>query len=98
MNLLSNSIDAIEGEGTIKIITKIYDPKQIQIILSDTGKGMTPEVSQKIFDPFFTTKNVGDGTGLGLSISYGIIKEMQGSIEFTSEVDKGTTFIINLPI
>lgn len=98
MNLLSNSIDAIEGEGTIKIITKIYDPKQIQIILADTGKGMTPEVAQKIFDPFFTTKNVGDGTGLGLSISYGIIKEMQGSIEFTSEVDKGTTFTINLPI
>ena len=59
---------------------------------------MTEEIKSKIFDPFFTTKDVGSGTGLGLSITYGIIESHNGKIEVKSEIVKGTTFTISLPI
>ena len=59
---------------------------------------MSPEVKAKIYDPFFTTKDVGEGTGLGLSIVFKIIEVHYGTIEVISEVDKGTEFVITLPI
>ncbi|MDO8931608.1 MAG: ATP-binding protein, partial [Rhodocyclaceae bacterium] len=65
---------------------------------ADTGSGIAPENLQRIFDPFFTTKPVGKGTGLGLSLSYGIVQKHQGRIEVASEVGKGTTFRIHLPL
>jgi signal transduction histidine kinase len=64
----------------------------------DTGKGIAPENLKKIFDPFFTTKPIGKGTGLGLSLSYGIIQKHHGRIEVHSEVGKGTTFRVWLPL
>lgn len=97
MNLLSNAIQAIPGEGEIRIsVQHIGDSVRIQI--ADTGQGMTEEVQRRIFEPFFTTKDVGVGTGLGLSISYGIIERHNGSIEVHSESGKGTTFTLTLPV
>jgi len=96
MNVLTNSIQAIDGEGEIFIQT-ISSDIGIKIIIKDNGKGMTPEVKKHIFEPFFTTKDVGKGTGLGLSISFGIIEQHSGNIDVISEPDKGTEFIISLP-
>jgi len=97
MNILTNSIQAIEAKGNIFIET-ISSSIGIKIIIRDTGKGMSPEVKKHIFEPFYTTKEVGSGTGLGLSISYGIIEQHNGNIDVFSEEGKGTEFIISLPI
>ena len=97
MNLLTNSIQAIDGKGDIFIAT-ISSGIGVKIIIRDTGTGMTAEVKKHIFEPFYTTKDVGRGTGLGLSISYGIIEQHNGNIDVISESGKGTEFIISLPI
>lgn len=97
MNLLSNAIQAIEDKGEIKIkITKSL--KNIKLVISDSGIGMSDETARKIFDPFFTTKPLGKGTGLGLSISYNIIQEHKGNIKVNSKINKGSEFILTLPI
>ena len=96
MNILTNSLQAIEGNGEIIIQTTGSD-LGIKIIIKDSGKGMTPEVKEHIFEPFFTTKDVGKGTGLGLSISFGIIEQHHGNIDVISEPGKGSEFIISLP-
>jgi signal transduction histidine kinase len=96
MNILTNSIQAIEGKGEIIIQTTGSD-LGIKIIIKDSGKGMAPEVKEHIFEPFFTTKDVGKGTGLGLSISFGIIEQHHGNIDVISEPGKGAEFIISLP-
>lgn len=98
MNILTNSIQAMEGEGEGELfIQTISSAIGIKIIIKDNGKGMSREVKEHIFDPFFTTKEVGQGTGLGLSISYGIIEKHNGNIDVISEPGKGTEFIISLP-
>ena len=97
MNILTNSVLAIDGEGEITIETS-GSKDQVKISFKDNGKGMTPEVKDHIFEPFFTTRSVGEGTGLGLSISYSIIQEHAGTIEVASEPGEGTEFTINLPL
>lgn len=97
LNLLVNAAQAIPEQGEITIETEATD-KHIVIQISDTGTGIAPEHLSKLFTPFFTTKPVGHGTGLGLSVSYGIVQKHNGTIEAQSEVGKGTTFIIRLPI
>ena len=97
MNIISNSIDAIENKGVITIST-LKSNGFIQINIKDSGSGMPENIKAKIFDPFYTTKEVGEGTGLGLSISHGIIEKHGGSIKVQSEAGKGTEFIINLPL
>ena len=96
MNLLLNSIQAIEAEGKIWISSKT-DNGQVEIIIKDSGKGIPQNIKDKIFDPFFTTKPVGKGTGLGLNICYNIIKNHHGEIYVESEEGEGTTFHIRLP-
>jgi ligand-binding sensor domain-containing protein/signal transduction histidine kinase len=96
MNILTNSIQSIEGKGEISIQT-ISSDIGVKIIIKDNGVGMTPEVKKHIFEPFFTTKKVGKGTGLGLSISFGIIEQHNGNIDVISEPGKGTEIIISLP-
>jgi len=96
-NLLVNAAQAIEKHGQINITTRHVDDN-VQIIVSDTGKGIDKENLSKLFEPFFTTKPVGQGTGLGLYLSYEIIMKHAGKIEVESEKDKGTTFTITLPV
>jgi signal transduction histidine kinase len=97
MNLLVNAAHAIEKRGIITIRTG-QEEDNIWVSVEDTGKGMDAATQQKIFDPFFTTKGIGKGTGLGLSLSYSIIQKHNGSINVESELGKGTTFRIQLPI
>ncbi|CAI2795414.1 response regulator [Pseudomonas fluorescens group sp.] len=98
MNLVINAAQAMGPErGTITISNGV-EGENIWLEVADNGCGITPETVQKIFDPFFTTKPVGEGTGLGLSLSYGIIKKHHGNISVSSEVGKGTTFRVVLPI
>jgi signal transduction histidine kinase len=97
MNILSNAIGAIPGEGTITIRTWAEE-ERVHISIRDTGTGMIEKVKRRIFEPFFTTKEVGEGTGLGLPISYGIVQKHNGHIEVNSAPGKGSEFIITLPI
>jgi len=98
MNILINAADAMAGNGgTLTIKTTLGDGV-VQVSFTDTGCGMAKEHLSKLFTPFFTTKETGKGTGLGLAISYGIIQSHSGEIEAESEVGKGSTFRIKLPI
>jgi two-component system, NtrC family, sensor kinase len=97
MNILVNAAQSIQVRGTISLSSGC-DGDFAWISVADTGMGIPAENLGKIFDPFFTTKPVGQGTGLGLAVSYGIIKAHGGRIDVASEVGKGTTFTIRLPI
>jgi PAS domain S-box-containing protein len=101
LNIISNARDAMEGcsKKIFSIQTDLNQKgKQVEIQLSDTGIGMTTEQIEQIFNPFFTTKDSDKGIGLGLSISYRIIDAHQGKIEVSSELNKGTTFFVALPV
>jgi len=98
MNILLNAADAMTANGgTLKIKTD-FKNGMAEISFTDTGQGIAKEHLSKLFDPFFTTKQTGKGTGLGLAISYGIVQSHSGDIEVESEVGKGSTFRIKLPI
>lgn len=97
VNIILNAYQAMPEGGELRITTRTVG-KEVQILFSDTGVGISPENLNRIFDPFFTTKDVGEGTGLGLSVSYGIIERHGGSIEVESRVGVGTTFTVKLPI
>jgi PAS domain S-box-containing protein len=112
MNLLTNALQAMENGGTAKIeldCIDVHEPQPlmhgmlapmpyVRLVVSDTGKGIAPEMVDRIFDPFFTTKGVGKGTGLGLSVVHGIVVDLGGAIEVSSEPGAGTTFAIWLPV
>ena len=97
LNLLLNARDAMPEGGKLDISIKESDGR-VRMVFADTGSGIETEVKDKVFDPFFTTKGPTRGTGLGLSICYSIIKDHGGTIEVESEKDKGTKFIISLPV
>ena len=99
LNILVNAAQALEGqrEPTLEIASK-EEQGWVVISIGDNGKGMSKEVQQRIFEPFYTTKDIGKGTGLGLSISYGIISHHQGELLVESEPNKGTLFVVRLPI
>jgi two-component system NtrC family sensor kinase len=98
MNILMNAVQAMDERGTITIVTRCGAPHFVEVGISDTGHGIPPEQIDRIFDPFFTTKASGKGTGLGLSIAYGIVTTHRGTISVRSEVGKGSTFTIRMPI
>jgi PAS domain S-box-containing protein len=111
MNLITNASDAIgDREGVIRVITRrvtlkggsaaissrmLPDGDYVQLEVSDTGRGMSPQTQAKVFEPFFTTKSA--GRGLGLAVVQGIVRSLGGAIHLTSEPDKGTTFQVLLP-
>jgi two-component system, NtrC family, sensor kinase len=99
LNLFSNALDAMmagPGQGSLSVSFRESE-RDFEIVVSDTGGGIPPEIQEKILEPFFSTKGVGKGTGLGLSISYGIVAKHKGSLRFSSTPGKGTDFTIRFP-
>jgi PAS domain S-box-containing protein len=111
LNLAVNAKDAMPGGGLLRIDAKPRDitgvpensampiaaGRYVELTVSDSGTGMTPQVAAQIFEPFFTTKEAGKGTGLGLATVYAIVEQSRGSIAVKSEIGRGTTFTIYLP-
>jgi two-component system NtrC family sensor kinase len=97
MSILSNSLEAIDGEGTITIKTTT-DEGDIVVSFEDTGRGIEVDDLEHIFDPGFTKKGVGVGTGLGLSTSFQIVERHDGRIDVDSKVGAGTTMSLRIPI
>src|ERR1035438_637959 len=102
INLVQNAAESMEGGGTITLRARVGKARlngstkpAVMLEVSDTGKGVPPEVKRRMFDPFFTTKE--EGTGLGLAISLRIVEKHGGTLECRSEVNRGTTFAILLP-
>ena len=96
-NLILNAIDAMPNGGVLRVSSTVEGNSWVSVEVADTGIGMPEEVRRRIFDPFFTTK--GDaGTGLGLSVSYSIIKSHGGEIRVESQVGRGTSFMVRLPV
>lgn len=106
LNLITNALDAMPQGGHLRISTQLQltpatsgeNGRWVEISIADTGIGITEESKKRIFDPFFTTKKIGEGTGLGLAICEKIIKEHAGRLEVESEVGKGSTFSIFIPV
>src|SRR5687767_2743496 len=96
VNMVFNAVDAMPKGGVLMLSTGVIDGN-VEICISDTGSGMSPEVRARIFDPFFTTKGKA-GMGLGLAVSFGIISRHQGTVEVESAVSCGTTFRIKIPL
>ncbi|MEM9602655.1 MAG: ATP-binding protein [Pseudomonadota bacterium] len=97
LNLIVNASHAIEERGAITVTTE-HQGDAVSIAIADTGTGIEQAHLDKLFEPFFTTKPVGQGTGLGLAIVYGIVTDHGGEISVDSELGRGTTFTIRLPI
>jgi len=101
LNIIINAEQAMRPddgrEGTLRIETRARGDA-IVASFRDSGAGMSAETVRRIFDPFFTTKEAGEGTGLGLTISYGIIEDHGGRIWAESQVGRGTTFFVELPV
>jgi PAS domain S-box-containing protein len=112
MNLCTNALHAMEHGGVLNVVLERVDLSEprtlsrgtlrpgphLRLTVSDTGSGIPPEVFERMFDPFFTTKGVGEGTGLGLSLVHGIVADLGGAIQVSTEAGSGTTFEIWLPI
>ncbi|MDP3463201.1 MAG: ATP-binding protein, partial [Bacteroidales bacterium] len=101
-NLEKNAVEAMPEGGTLSVALREAGDEDVEILISDTGTGISEENLDKIFTPFFTTKEVGKGTGLGLPLCYGIVKMHKGKITLNSNDNPakgptGTTFIIRLP-
>jgi signal transduction histidine kinase/CheY-like chemotaxis protein len=111
LNLCTNAVHAMRSGGTLTVrldcvvldaarvvMTGTLAPGEyLRLLVSDTGAGIDPALHQRIFDPFFTTKGVGVGTGLGLSLVHGIVTDLGGGVDMTSELARGTTFTTYMP-
>jgi len=113
LNLTLNARDAMPGQGQLRVATgEVVVPETEAgqreepvrpgrygvLTVTDTGSGMRPETLSRIFEPFFTTKAIGDGSGMGLATVYGIVRQLGGDIQVASEIGRGTSFRILLPI
>ncbi len=97
MNIVLNALQAMPEKGSLTIKSQQIG-QEINLIFQDTGIGIAKENIDHIFDPFFTTKEVGEGTGLGLAVTLSMIQRLDGNIEVESQMDKGSTFILTLPV
>ena len=112
MNLCTNALHAMDRGGILRVVLERIDlddsrslsrgslapGSYARLTVSDTGRGIPPEVLERIFDPFFTTKGVGEGTGLGLSVVHGIVTDLGGAINIDTRLGQGTAFEIWLPV
>ena len=98
LNLILNATQSMSKGGELKVKTSRAGKEKIRIIIEDTGMGIRKEDLSEIFNPFFTTKSPGEGTGLGLSLVHSVIESYDGTIQVESKEEKGTSFIIKLPI
>jgi PAS domain S-box-containing protein len=112
LNLATNARDAMPAGGRLTLWTRdatlasdddasppgVAPGDYVAIAVTDTGGGIAPELIPHLFEPFFTTKPPGQGTGLGLATSYGIVQQSGGAITLTSEVGRGTTFVVYVPV
>jgi two-component system NtrC family sensor kinase len=101
VNLLTNAVDAMPDGGHVLLQAELRTAAGVRCLsvnVSDTGVGMTPEQVRRVFEPFYTTKPEGKGTGLGLAVSAGIVRKHEGTLEVFSELGKGSTFVVSLPI
>jgi two-component system, NtrC family, sensor kinase len=99
-NIITNAIQAMkdDGSGKLEITVKLTNAESVTVSFTDNGCGMSPETASKIFEPYYTTKEVGVGTGIGLDIVHQIIENHHGHIVFETELGKGTTFHVSIPI
>jgi signal transduction histidine kinase len=95
-NLVDNAIDAVDGDGHIKIRTA-RENDRVLVEIADDGPGIPEEIRDRVFEPFFTTKDIGKGTGLGLDISYRVVEDLGGDICVLSEPGD-TRFQVRLQI
>ncbi len=102
LNIFINALDAMNAKQEVLQhvlkITRESKDGMIEVRINDTGIGMSPEICKRAFESFFTTKEIGKGTGLGLFISYNLVTEIDGTITLDSELGKGTTIIIRIPV
>jgi signal transduction histidine kinase len=97
LNLILNAVDAMDDGGTLRVNLGQAGEDRVEILISDTGRGIPPEDLRRIFDTFYTTKPAGEGSGLGLVVARTIVLDHDGTIDVASEVGKGTEFRITLP-
>ena len=102
VNIVLNALDAMQAKGAGQEhrleVTRTFHDEMVEIRIRDTGIGMSPEVCRRAFESFFTTKEISRGTGLGLFVSYNLIREIDGTIELESELGKGTTAVVRIPV
>jgi two-component system, NtrC family, sensor kinase len=97
IELMTNARRAMPGGGRLALSTSTPDPKVVALRISDTGRGIAPEIIDKIFDPFFTTKDNWASTGMGLTLVHKIVEEHQGTIRVESDLGQGSTFTLTFP-
>jgi signal transduction histidine kinase len=95
--MLMNAIQAMKGQGTLRLSTSLTDTSVVTTI-ADSGPGIPKQHLSKLFDPFFTTKGQGEGSGLGLTVARRIIKKFGGDIRIESQEGSGTSCIVTLPV
>ena len=102
LNLMNNAEQAmVASHGRGSLVVRTWHDAALNTVsfdVSDDGPGLAPEIRTKIFDAFFTTKPVGEGTGLGLAVAYNIVKDHGGRIRVDSEAERGTSFVVDLPV
>ncbi len=97
LNIINNAFAAMETDGKLAIAAK-RENGFVMITITDNGCGMSQDEVSRIFEPFYSTKTRSGGTGLGLSITYGLVQELGGKVGVASELGKGTTFTVSLPL
>jgi two-component system NtrC family sensor kinase len=98
LNIINNAFAAMENNGHLRVKAYRANKDSIVLTISDTGCGIPEADIKRVFEPFFSTKTGKGGTGLGLSITYGLVEQLGGAIDVASEVNRGTTFTITLPL
>jgi len=96
-NIFMNAAQAMQGRGTIIVVTRLVAQRSVEVTITDTGPGIAPEDLPRVFEAFFSTKVAGEGTGLGLAICYEIVHEHGGEIRVENASPRGACFIISLP-